>query len=73
MCFSPQADLIGGAVVAGLGVDALFHVRQRHDQVALAAVPLLLGLHQIDELWSGLGCRVTYHPRWAALRCGSSC
>lgn len=49
MCFSPQADLIGGAVVAGLGVDALVHVHRRHDHVALALLPLLLGLHQIDE------------------------
>ena len=49
MCFSPEADLIGGAVIAGLGVDALVHVHRRHDQVALALLPLLLGIHQIDE------------------------
>ena len=49
VCFSPQADLIGGAVVAGLGVDALVHVHRRHDHVALALLPLLLGAHQIDE------------------------
>jgi hypothetical protein len=56
VCFSPQADLIGGTVVAGLGVDALVHVHRRHDQVALAVLPLLLGLHQIDEaiVWFGL-------------------
>lgn len=49
VCFSPQADLIGGTVVAALGVDALVHVHRRHDHVALALLPLLLGLHQIDE------------------------
>jgi hypothetical protein len=56
VCFSPQADLIGGTVVAGLGVDALVHVHRRHDHVALALLPLLLGVHQIDEaiVWSWL-------------------
>lgn len=49
MCFSPEGDLAGGIVVTAIGVDALRHLRHRHDHVALAALPLLLGFHQIDE------------------------
>lgn len=56
MCFSAQADLVGGAVVSGIGVDVLLHVRGRRRYLPLAALPLLLGLHQIDEafVWWGL-------------------
>lgn len=56
MCFSPEGDLVGGIVVTGIGVDALRHLRHRHDHLALAALPLLLGFHQIDEafVWWGL-------------------
>lgn len=55
MCFSAQADLVGGTVVALLGVDALRHVRQRRE-IAIAALPLLLGAHQLVEtfVWWGL-------------------
>ena len=56
MCFSPQADLVGGTVIMALGVDSLRHVQRRRDQLALASLPLLLGAHQIDEafVWWGL-------------------
>lgn len=56
MCFSPQADLVGGSVVAALGVDAVLHLRRRHEHIALAALPLVLGLHQLDEafIWWSL-------------------
>ena len=37
MCFSPQADLVGGAVHAVIGLDAVRHVRRRRDHVALAS------------------------------------
>jgi hypothetical protein len=55
MCFSPQADLVGGVVIGAFGVDALRHVHQPK-QVPLAALPLLLAVHQIDEafVWLGL-------------------
>jgi hypothetical protein len=55
MCFSPEADLITGTLVSAVGIDALRHVR-RPQQIALAATPLLLGLHEIDEsfVWWGL-------------------
>ena len=56
MCFSPEGDLVGGLVVTAIGVDAVRHLRQRKDHLALATLPLLLGFHQIDEafVWWGL-------------------
>ncbi len=49
MCFSPEADLIGGAVVGVFGVDAVRHVHRRPGALALACLPLILGSHQIVE------------------------
>jgi hypothetical protein len=49
MCFSPQGDLVGGTVVVAIGIDACLHVRGRAEYVALAALPIFFGLHQIDE------------------------
>jgi hypothetical protein len=56
MCFSAQADVFGGLVVGAIGVDVLRHVNGRREHRALAALPLLLGLHQLDEafVWWGL-------------------
>jgi hypothetical protein len=56
VCFSPQADLVGGAVLVVIGVDALRHVHQRRDHLPLAALPLLLAVHQVVEAfaWWGL-------------------
>jgi hypothetical protein len=56
MCFSPQADLVGGAVIGAIGLDALRHVQRRRDMLALAALPLVLGVHQLIEsiVWWGL-------------------
>jgi Family of unknown function (DUF6629) len=56
VCFSPEGDLVGGIVVTGIGVDAVRHLHHRNDHVALAALPLILGFHQIDEsfVWWGL-------------------
>ncbi len=55
MCFSPQADLVGGLVISAIGVDVIRHVHQRRDHMAIAALPLLLGAHQLDEafVWWG--------------------
>ena len=49
MCFSPQADIAGGLVICAIGIDALRHVRQRREFIALASIPLLLGAHQFIE------------------------
>ena len=59
MCFSAEADLITGVVVGGAGVDALLHVRHKRE-VALAALPLVFGGHQMIEtlVWWGLDGRV---------------
>jgi hypothetical protein len=59
LCFSAEADLIGGIVVSGAGVDALRHVGHRRE-AALAALPVAFGAHQIIEAltWWGLDGRV---------------
>ena len=49
MCFSPQADIAGGLVITAIGVDAVRHIRQRREFIALAWLPLLLGAHQFIE------------------------
>ena len=56
VCFSPQADLVGGIVISAIGVDAVRSARKRHGVIALAALPLLLGVHQMIEafVWLGL-------------------
>lgn len=55
MCFSPQADLVGGLVIGALGVDSVSHSHRRRE-LALASLPLLLAGHQIVEsfVWWGL-------------------
>lgn len=68
MCFSAEADLCTGLVVAVVGVDTLRHVRSPH-QIALAATPLLLALHEIDEafVWWGLHGQVSWPVEHAAI------
>ncbi|MHA6758523.1 DUF6629 family protein [Streptacidiphilus sp. PAMC 29251] len=54
MCWSSTADLVAGGVVAGLGLVALTRVR-RVRELPLAALPLVLGTHQLVEalVWWG--------------------
>ena len=56
MCFSPEGDLVGGLAVTAIGVDACRHLRGRNNYLLLAATPLVLGAHQIDEslVWFSL-------------------
>lgn len=56
MCFSPEADLVGGIVIGAIGVDVFRHVAGRRSHMALAALPMLLGAHQVIEAvaWWGL-------------------
>jgi hypothetical protein len=49
VCFSPEADVVGGLVICAVGVDAVRHVGQRRELIALAWIPLLLGAHQFIE------------------------
>ena len=42
VCYSPQADLVGGIVIGAIGIDALRHVDHKNDHLALASLPLLL-------------------------------
>jgi hypothetical protein len=55
MCFAPEADVVAGAIIVVVGVDALRHVASPK-QIPLAALPLLFGLHQLTEafVWWGL-------------------
>jgi hypothetical protein len=56
MCLSAQADLLGGVVIGAIGIDAVRHVGARRDHLPLAALPLILAVHQLDEafVWWGL-------------------
>jgi len=58
MCFSAEADLISGAGVAVVGLDALRHVR-RPRELAIASLPAVLAAHQLTEVfvWSDLHSR----------------
>ena len=60
MCFSPDADAVVGGIVVVIGADALRHVREPK-QILLASLPVLFGLHQLDEafVWWGLQGRIS--------------
>ncbi len=68
MCFAPEADLATGIVVGVVGIDALRHV-SRPQQVVLAAIPLVLGAHELDEavVWWGLRGQVSWPITHAAI------
>jgi hypothetical protein len=68
MCFSPEADAVVGGIVIVVGVDALRHVRTPN-QLPLASLPLLFGLHQVSEafVWWGLQGNVAHAVERAAL------
>lgn len=57
MCWSAQADAVAGGVVASLGVVCLVRARRsgRPNRLPLAALPLVLGVHQLIEalVWFG--------------------
>jgi hypothetical protein len=56
VCFSPQADLVGGLALAAISIDVARHVHGRRDHLAFAALPLLFATHQLAEafVWWGL-------------------
>jgi len=55
MCFSPEVDLVAGVVVTAVGVDAIRRARAP-EELPLASLPLLLGIHTLIEVfvWRGL-------------------
>jgi hypothetical protein len=59
MCFSPEADLAAGVLVSVVGVDAIKRARSP-EELPLAALPLLFGMHQLIEafVWWGLEGKV---------------
>jgi hypothetical protein len=69
LCFAPQADLVGGVVVGAIGIDACRHVRGRNSHLLLAGLPLLLGVHQLDEafVWWGIEGQVPHDVGRVAL------
>jgi hypothetical protein len=61
VCFAPEADAVVGGIVVAVGVEALRQVSAPH-QIALAALPLLFGVHQLTEafVWWGLQGHVSH-------------
>ncbi|WP_328786878.1 DUF6629 family protein [Streptomyces sp. NBC_00273] len=56
MCWSATADLVAGTVVCAVGIVCLARVRRARD-LPVAALPLLLGAHQLVAVWgTGGGC-----------------
>ncbi len=56
MCWSPTADLVAGSATVAVGVLAVASVRRARD-LPLAALPLVLGVHQLIEMvvWHDAG------------------
>jgi hypothetical protein len=54
MCWSSTADLAAGSAITAIGAASVVGARRRRD-LGLAAMPLLLGLHQLieSEVWRG--------------------
>ncbi|MFE9561723.1 DUF6629 family protein [Streptomyces sp. NPDC006487] len=58
MCWSATADLTAGTVITAVGITCLIRTRRARD-LPVAALPLILGIHQLTEaaVWnSGGGC-----------------
>ncbi|MGI5452320.1 DUF6629 family protein [Streptomyces sp. CA-249302] len=50
MCWSATADLVAGTAIAGVGVACVARAQRTRD-LPLAALPVLLGAHQLVEAW----------------------
>lgn len=68
MCWSATADLVAGTAIAGVGVACVARVRRGRD-LPLAALPLLLGAHQIVEaaVWDSGGGSGSATYVWAVI------
>jgi hypothetical protein len=63
MCFSPEADLVSGIVIGAIGIEAFRHVARPAER-ALAAVPVVLGVHQLVEAVVWWALRGDLPQRW---------
>jgi len=63
MCFSAEADAVTGIFVSAVGIDVCLHVRGRRSHLLLASVPVVLGAHQLVEVfvWWGLQGHLSAH------------
>lgn len=68
MCWSATADLVAGTGIAAIGVAVLARTRRIRD-LPLAALPLLLGAHQIVEsvVWNADGGTGSATLAWAVI------
>ncbi|MET7986089.1 MULTISPECIES: DUF6629 family protein [unclassified Streptomyces] len=68
MCWSATADLAAGAGIAAVGAACVIRARRRTD-LPLAALPLLLGAHQIVEarVWDTGGGAGSVTVAWAVI------
>ncbi|MFF4506726.1 DUF6629 family protein [Streptomyces sp. NPDC001401] len=68
MCWSATADLVAGAGIACVGVACVARVHRTGD-LPLAALPLLLGLHQLVEarVWQAGGGTGPATVAWAVI------
>lgn len=69
MCWSATADLVAGAGIAAVGVVSVTLAARRPRDVPLAALPLLLGSHQIVEaaVWHNDGGTGPATVAWAVI------
>ncbi|MGW7302452.1 DUF6629 family protein [Streptomyces sp. NPDC054829] len=68
MCWSAEADLVAGEGIAAVGVACVVRVRRARD-LPMAALPLLLGAHQLIEaaVWAGDGGTGPATLAWAVI------
>jgi hypothetical protein len=68
MCWSATADLVAGSAVAAVGVVCVAQVRRLRD-LPLAALPLLLGVHQLIEsvVWRDGSGAAAARTAWAVI------
>ncbi|WP_405564984.1 DUF6629 family protein [Streptomyces sp. NBC_01180] len=68
MCWSATADLVAGSGIAAVGVACLTQLRRARD-LPLAALPLLLGIHQVieAEVWHSGGGTGPATTAWAVI------
>ncbi|WP_030775622.1 DUF6629 family protein [Streptomyces sp. NRRL S-920] len=69
MCWSATADLVAGAGIAAVGAASVVLAARRPRDLPLAALPLLLGVHQIIEaaVWRGGGGAGPATLAWAVI------